>query len=163
MFSLSEIGRVNQCAEKKSRRLCDLCTQDRVSLGVPAGIVTVLLSFLSPWHKLESSGKRNPQLRTCPEQIACRQVWVTFSLLVNEPCLYEPWHPWAPGPELYKKASWESPWKQASKYSSPLVSASVPASRFMSWVTVVVWMSVAPIGSYIWMLGSQLVELFGKD
>lgn len=28
---------------------------------------------------------------------------------------------------------------------------------------VVLYMRIAPIGSYIWALGSQLLELFGKD
>lgn len=43
---------------------------------------SVLTSFVSAWHQLESFGRREPRLRTFPHWLAFTQTWVTSSWLI---------------------------------------------------------------------------------
>jgi hypothetical protein len=105
----------------------------------------LVLLILPTWHKLESSGGGEPQLRKCPCQMACRLVHRAWMIDMGGPSSL-----WA-GSSLSKWSCvvWESrlskPWEQASLQSSlSAVSASAPASRFLPdfhawWTTNVSW------------------------
>lgn len=85
------------------------------------------------WQKPELFGKKKSQLRNCFHQTG---LWGLF--WIND------WRgkaslPWVVpllgrGPELYKEGSRAGQGEQASKQRSLMLSASVPASRFLPWV-----------------------------
>jgi hypothetical protein len=88
---------------------------------------------VSTWHKLELSQRKEPPLRKCLHEI---QLWGIFS--ISDQGGKAPWgwcHPWAGNLGFYKKASWASQRKQASKKHPSMASASAPASC-PAWVPV---------------------------
>lgn len=98
-----------------------------------------LSGILSSWHKLELSRKREPQLIKCFHNITHKQVYRTFSWLMQK----VPGHccgsgasccSWASGSELYKKEGWDGYGGKASKQHSSMVSSLVLAPRFLTQV-----------------------------
>lgn len=81
--------------------------------------------FYSTGPKLELFGKRKSQLRKClPGPVYRKYSWLMIDMEVPAHC----------GPDYCKKAGWESLDEHASKKHSTMASASVPASRFLSWL-----------------------------
>jgi hypothetical protein len=86
---------------------------------------------VSTWHKLELSQGKEIQLRKCLHEI---QLWGIFSIsdqVGRAPCGW--YHLWAGSLGFYKKASWASRGKQASKENPSIASESAPAS-WPAWV-----------------------------
>jgi hypothetical protein len=74
---------------------------------------SVLACFVSTWHRLELSQRKELQLGKCLHEI---QLWGIFSISDHEgrtPCGWD--HLWAGSLGFYKRASWTSQGKQASK------------------------------------------------
>ena len=82
--------------------------------------------YVSSWHKLELSQRKELQLRNCLHEI---QLWGIFSISDQggkAPCGW--CHLWAGCLGFYKRAGWASQEKQASKEHPSVASASAPAS-----------------------------------
>jgi hypothetical protein len=94
-------------------------------------MMSVLTSFLSTWYKLESSERREPQLKKkkCLRKISPLAI---FLMIHAEGPAYCRWYPtWASGPSFSKKAGWARYEEQVSKEQSFIGSASsVPSSKF---------------------------------
>lgn len=93
---------------------------------------------MSICHKLESFGKREPQLRKCPNRI---DLWASLccSFFISDWCrraqaTVRSATLLAGGPWVYKKINWESLGEHASKQHVSMASTSVPASRFLPWL-----------------------------
>lgn len=105
------------------------------STGIPYFLLFPLLvqtSFMSTWHKLDSSGEA--KWDHAPTKLACRQVWGTFSWQMIESPGHCGWRlPGAGGPGCQKKAGWTRREEQARKQQSFVASASVPVLRFLRY------------------------------
>lgn len=90
--------------------------------------------FLSTWHELEPSGKR--KLRNFLNQSGRRQFSGLFHWWVIDSWRAQPTvvPPLTDGHWLYKKANWARHGEQARKLCSSVVSAPVPAPRFLLWL-----------------------------
>jgi hypothetical protein len=96
----------------------------------------VLDSFMSTWHRLESSGDGNYNWENASIKLGYRRVCKIFSQLVisgGGPTHCGWFYPWAGGPGLYKKAGWASHGEQASKQHPSVASISAPISRFLPY------------------------------
>jgi hypothetical protein len=88
---------------------------------------------VSIWHKLELSRRKEPPLRKCLHEIQLQGI---FSISDQGGKAHCGWcHPWAGSLGFYKKASWASQGKQASKQYPSVASVSTPASRFLPCVS----------------------------
>lgn len=113
----------------------------------------VLASLMSIWHKLESLGKRVPQLRKYHHGLAWEQAYGTFSWLMigaRGPLPYGQCHSRAGGPGCCKKAGCINYGEQVN--SKPPPRLLLPASWFLSylsffpdlsqwWVITRIWIS----------------------
>jgi hypothetical protein len=88
---------------------------------------------VSTWHRLELSQRKELPLRKCLHDI---QLWSIFSVGDQGRRPHCGWdHPWAGSLGFYKRASWASQGKKASKKHPSMASASAPAS-WPAWVPV---------------------------
>lgn len=106
--------------------------------GPPASascIVSILKAIFSSANSTETRvpwGRGGFSRGMASIRLACRQVYEAFSWLMWEGHThYGLWHPWADGLGGSKKGSWLWAWEQASKQSSSMASASVPAMEFL--------------------------------
>ena len=93
--------------------------------------ISVMAGFMSPWHKIESLERKEPQLRKCLHKILHR-------IYLEAQCGWS--YFWVGGPGFCKKAGWASHGKQASKQRSVYISSclQVPALlEFLSWLPLV--------------------------
>lgn len=92
------------------------------------GFLVVSLSYFASYWKGSSI------------ELACGVVCREFHWLLIDTGGPRTWwgaqcHPWARGvPGMYKNRKWAWTWEQASKHHSSVVSASIPASRLLSWL-----------------------------
>jgi hypothetical protein len=93
----------------------------------------VLANFVSSWHKLELSQRKELQLRKCFHEIQLQHVFSISDQGGKTPCRWD--HLSAGSLGFYKRAGWASRGKQASKEHPSMAIASAPAS-WPVWVPV---------------------------
>lgn len=88
-----------------------------------------VLGFMPISHKLESFGKRGPEVEKAHGQA------YDWWLMLEDAAHCRSCHPWAGAPGRCKEAGWACLGKQANKLHSSTASASVPSgSRVLPWL-----------------------------
>jgi hypothetical protein len=95
--------------------------------------ICVLASFVSTWHRLGLSQRKELQLGKCLYKIQLQGIFSISKQGGRSPCGWD--HLWAGSLGFYKRAGWASQGKQASKEHPSMASASAPASC-PAWVPV---------------------------
>lgn len=102
-------------------------------------VAFVPVSFLSAWHTLGSSWKKEPQLRTAAIRLGCGHVHRIFSWIMID--VGGPDHC---SPGLYRKQTEQALWSKPVSHV-PTASASVPAFRFLPCFEFLSWLPLVTV------------------